>query len=147
MICRAKTDAGRNYQISKGIGRIQRRRVWRMSEEFRYQKKWERYRLYLHLWLPMVALLAVFYALLFNDVPFISKAALANVTLFLWIVFIIVNLSVMFWKCPRCGRNYFKWWKKINILRDFKCRFCGLKKYERSSLKSRSETFGKRFGF
>lgn len=113
-----------------------------MSEEYPYQKQWERYRLYRVLWALMAALLFVPYLLLAIDISFIPQKALIYIIAFGWIIFIIINLSIMFWKCPRCRRTYFPWWSRIFILSYFRCRHCGLEKYEGSNFKR----FRKRFG-
>ncbi|HEY0050441.1 MAG TPA: hypothetical protein VGB68_14205 [Pyrinomonadaceae bacterium] len=117
-----------------------------MSEEYPYQKKWERYRLYVRLWMIMFPLLFVPFVLLENDISFIPQKTLAYSIPLLWIVFIIVSLGVTSWKCPRCRRFYFALRSRINIASDFRCRNCGLEKYEGSDIKSFNKKFGKRFG-
>jgi|SRR5215213_175889 len=118
-----------------------------MSEEYQYQKQWERYRLFIKLWVIMLPLLFAPYCLLANDVSFIPRKAVVYSIVLSWIIFIIINLSIMFWKCPCCQRFYFQWWKKINILSDFECKNCDLEKYKGSDIKSFRKKFGKRFGF
>jgi DNA-directed RNA polymerase subunit RPC12/RpoP len=94
----------------------------------------------------MLPVLVVPFILLANDISFIPRKALIYLISLLSIVFIIINFSMIFWRCPRCRRSYFRWWSKINFLSDYQCRHCGLKKYEGSSIKSFNQKFGKRFG-
>ncbi|HEX8734809.1 MAG TPA: hypothetical protein VF721_05755 [Pyrinomonadaceae bacterium] len=118
-----------------------------MSEEYPYQKKWERYRLYVTLWVIMLPLLFAPHLLLANDVSFFPRKALIYSIILFWIVFIVLIFIIMFWKCPRCRQFYFRWWVKISILSEFECKNCGLEKYKGSDIKSLSKKFGKRFGF
>lgn len=109
--------------------------------KYPYQKQWEKFRFWDRVWLIMFPI--NFIPLLFLEFSSISKHIIAFLAILLWTLFIGVTLKIIFWKCPRCNKFFFRWWKKINLSFDYECKNCGLERYSGSTIKS----FGKRFGF
>lgn len=104
-----------------------------MDEKYPYQKQWKEYKgrryIKFFFWIVYCILLLVTY---YTDISNSKKAVFA---LILIIGFILVELYVANFYCPRCGHKFFKkrkWfsYKDWNI-----CNECGLKLYEGSTYK------------
>jgi hypothetical protein len=107
-----------------------------MSEETtKYQKEWEDYKnrrkmfwLFFVLFIPFFALLSLLFSKLFGTYT-VGSVPIAFI--FLGIVFVILINKLRYWKCPHCGKPFFRtWWE--NNLTD-KCIHCDLPKYYGSS--------------
>jgi hypothetical protein len=96
------------------------------------------------LWTVMFLILFAAYLLFVSAKKVIPEMGAFYVVVLCWIGFIFINLGIMFWKCPRCKRLFFRWWKRINLNSIYECKFYGLKKYEGAKFE---KSFMKRFGF
>jgi DNA-directed RNA polymerase subunit RPC12/RpoP len=115
------------------------------DEKYPYQKQWKSYRFTIRLGLIIISVGLLLHFLLVIKPAFIPENVLVSLVVMFWMVFIGINFRMIFWSCPRCRRFYFQWWRKINLLKDYECRHCGLKKYEGADFKGKR--FGKKFGF
>jgi hypothetical protein len=101
------------------------------SGEFRYERQWRTFRFWIVGWAVTGLVLLLTNLLLFYDGS--NKDLWVVVVLILWLLFIITNARIMFWKCPKCNELFFAWWKRINVMSRYQCRNCGLEQYDGSS--------------
>lgn len=108
------------------------------EETNKYQKEWENWRRRnLFFWssffgVLLVGLLETYVA---EHLPETARKAVVCLMFLSWTTVIIALVRFQMWDCPRCKEPYFHIFKKVNVRADFKCRHCGLPKYEGSSFK------------
>jgi len=107
-----------------------------------YEKEWKRFQVLIRLLLVAVILLV----LLYSFIMAIGEKLLPNIffvcVVLVWALLVVLNLFVIFWRCPRCKGFYFRW-IRMNLLYLPDCKNCGLGYYEGSSI----VPLGERFGF
>ena len=74
-----------------------------------------------------------FVLLTLTDSEFVENV-LAFIGLLFFLVFIMINVKLALWKCPRCCGFYFRWWQRTQMIFAKECKNCGLKKYEGSDI-------------
>lgn len=106
------------------------------GEQFPYQTAWRNFRRTFRLMLSLIPLmLLVFLLFSFESLKSVQNAlVVAGILCVVGIV--AVNLRLTFWKCPRCRRFYFIWWKRAEIFFAKRCKTCRLERYEGSSFNS-----------
>jgi hypothetical protein len=104
------------------------------NEEYPYQKAWRQYRLLNRLLLVMVPLMFLPFVLLALTNSEIIENVLAFVGVLSFLIFVVINLKIVFWNCPRCHSFYFRWWQRMQMVFAKECKNCGLKKYEGSNI-------------
>lgn len=101
------------------------------SSEYPYQRQWRSFRFWTFGWSVTIAVLLLSHLLLFYDTA--RNDLWIYGVLISWLLFIIANGRVMFWPCPKCGELFFSWWRQINLFFQYRCKNCGLERYDRSS--------------